>query len=39
MDPARFWVWLTACGGEVAPTRSLDHHAVMTWGGLTRVLP
>jgi diguanylate cyclase (GGDEF)-like protein len=39
MDPARFWTWLTACGGVVAPIRSLDHHGVMTWGGLTRVLP
>jgi diguanylate cyclase (GGDEF)-like protein len=38
MDPARFWVWLTACAGVVAPGRSLDRHDVMSSDGLTRVL-
>jgi diguanylate cyclase (GGDEF)-like protein len=39
MDPGQFSDWLTACDGVVAPTGGLDQHAVMTWGGLTRVLP
>ena len=39
MPPDDFWAWVTARGGAaVAPVQGLDHHDVMTWGGLTRVL-
>jgi diguanylate cyclase (GGDEF)-like protein len=39
MPPDQFWAWVHQCGGTVdLPVAGLDHHNVMTWGGLTRVL-
>ncbi len=39
MPPEEFWAWVQECGGVVVPVvGGLDHHHVMTWGGLTRVL-